>query len=131
MTTWDLDLNVGYGRRFAPDPGGSWAARARAGVLFIREPRFYALGVTAHAASDLPAAFGVEAEYLSTEAGVWVAPGVQLDVAGHPGASLAAGFSVLGVSAQLRRTRDGDTSTAALLTVRLPVRLLWWAVAER
>jgi hypothetical protein len=129
--TWDLDLNGGVGREFSDGNAYFGTARARTGVLWIREPRYYSLGATASVSSRLPLAFGVEAEYLNTASGFWIEPHAFLDVEGHPGGALTLGFGIFGLSGQVRQVEGGDSSTALCLLLRLPVRLLVWAFERR
>src|SRR5262249_13245979 len=61
FVTWDLNLEGGYGKNF-PDSRALGLFRTRAGILFGRDPMFYALGLTYDWSNRVPAAFGIQAE---------------------------------------------------------------------
>jgi hypothetical protein len=129
LTTWDLNLEGGFGRRF--DDDGQWGGifRARAGVLFVREPRFYALGATFVAQSHFAPAFGIQAESTSVESGLWFQLEGLLDLDGHVGGTFAAGLSIFGVEVQARDSALG-LQGVALAKVRFPVSILVFALTQ-
>jgi hypothetical protein len=130
-TTWDLDLTAGYGRHFGDLEEFAFTGRARAGVLWVRQPRMYSAGATLKLSTELPLALGVEAEYLNTESGIWVTPGAFLDTRGQPGASFGVGLSLIGLVGELRRLPGGDSTVAVFATLRLPIGVIAWAASHR
>jgi hypothetical protein len=129
LTTWDLNLEGGFGRRV--DSDGDWGAvfRARAGVLLVREPRFYALGATFTAQRGFAPAFGIQAESTSSESGLWFQLEGLLDLDGHPGGTFGAGMSLFGVEFQARDSQAG-VQGIVLAKVRVPISILAFALAD-
>lgn len=130
-TTWDLDVNAGYGRHFGDLEEFAFVGRARAGVLFVRQPRMYSAGATLKLSTSLPLGVGIEAEYLNTESGLWLAPGAFLDTRGQPGGTLGVGLSLIGLVGELRRLQGGDSTLAVFATLRLPIGVIAWAASHR
>lgn len=127
-TTWDLNIDGAYGRYFGDRDAWTGFVRARAGVLFIRAPYFNAVGVTYEYSSLSNATFGIQAELLNLEYGVWAQVGGLLDVSGHPGAMAAVGYSLLGLEAQVRSYDGHDdehgTGVALYAKLRIPVSII-------
>lgn len=123
-TTWDLNLEGGYGRFFSDPPKNTGFVRARGGVLFIRNSTYRALGVTYEYSALSPAAFGIQGEVLNLELGLWTQLGGFVDVSGHFGAQLAAGWSLFGVEGQYRAVEDRGSAFAVFGKLRLPISII-------
>lgn len=82
------------------------------------------LGVTYEYSSLSPAAFGVQGEVLNLELGLWAQLGGFVDVSGHFGAGLGAGWSLFGVEAQYRGAENADYTWALFGKVRLPISII-------
>ncbi len=123
-TTWDLNLEGGYGRFFSDPAKNTGFVRARAGVLFIRNSTYRALGLTYEYSALSPAAFGVQGEVLNLELGLWTQLGGFVDVSGHFGAQLAAGWSLFGVEGQYRAVEDRGSAFALFGKLRLPISII-------
>lgn len=131
-TTWDMNLDLGYGRVFS-DPG-HWSTfgRVRAGVLHVHDTLYFALGATYDVSSLTPATFGVQGEVLHLESGFWFQLGGFVGTPGaHPGAMAAAGVSLIGIEAQARGYDDLGTVGAVYLKVRVPVGIIAYALSRR
>lgn len=123
-TTWDLNLEGGYGRFFSDPAKNTGFVRARGGVLFIRNSTYRALGITYEYSALSPAAFGVQGEVLNLELGLWTQLGGFVDVSGHFGAQLAAGWSLFGVEGQYRAVQDRGSGFAVFGKLRLPISII-------
>ncbi|HET9953637.1 MAG TPA: hypothetical protein VFQ61_03995 [Polyangiaceae bacterium] len=122
-TTWDANVEGGYGRYF-PDKSGLGFVRGRAGVLFAHDPAYYALGVTYEWSNQAPWAFGVQAEMLRIETGLWAQAGVLIDSNIKAGATLALGWSIFGVEGQVRSFDPEPYGLAVLGKVRIPISFI-------
>ena len=131
--TWDLNIDGAFGRYLGDEPKWTGFVRARAGLLFVREPMlYYALGLTYEYSNLSNATFGVQAEILHLDSGFWGQAGALLDTNGHPGAMVAAGYSLIGLEAQYR-TYDGGLGDgiAVYAKLRVPVGVLAYLLGHR
>ena len=120
---WDINLEGAYGRYF-PGHEGFGFARFRGGLLYSMDPVFYALGLTYDWSNLQSATFGIQAEAMQLEAGVWVQGGAMIDKQAHPGAMFALGWSVLGVELQYRKFDPYDWGLTAVAKLRIPVTFI-------
>jgi len=131
-TTWDMNIDLGYGRVFS-DPG-HWSTfgRVRAGVLHVHDTIYLALGATYDLSSLSPATFGVQGEFLHLESGFWLQLGGFIGTPGaRPGGMAAVGFSLLGIEAQARSYDDLGSVGAVYLKVRIPIGVLVYGLTHR
>ena len=130
--TWDVNVDGAFGRYFG-DEADKWTGfvRARAGILFVREPLYNAIGFTYEYSSLANATFGIQAEVLHLDSGFWGQLGGLLDTHGNPGVMAAFGFSVLGVEAQYRSYPGLGDGVAVYVKVRAPVGVLAYLLGQR
>lgn len=112
-----------YGRYF-PAREGFGFARCRGGLLYSSDPIFYALGLTYEWSNLEDATFGVQAEVMQIETGLWLQLGGLMDAHAHPGAMAAVGWSILGAELQLRKFDPDDYGFAAVAKLRIPVTFI-------
>lgn len=122
LETWDLDAVVGAGPRLG---GGETLVlgRVRAGVLFVREPHFWSLGLTGEIASRRAFALGVEGGLTSDSNGTWVQLGASRALtrnawSGH----VTVGWTLVGV--ELRGETGPQSGWQVLGVLRLPVGIV-------
>jgi len=115
---FDVSLNYGVLRGAQHDTGD--LVRARFGVLWLYEPMYPALGVTAELSSFLPAQVGIEGEILSSAGGTWVQLGVLTDFRSRKSGTFAVGWQTFGFEVDLRRLPNGDTVWCYFGKLRLP-----------
>lgn len=93
-------------------------------MLSIENSSYRALGVTYEYSSLSPATFGIQGETLNLELGLWAQLGGFVDVSGHFGGQVAAGWSLFGVEGQYRGVEDVGAAWALFGKVRLPVSII-------
>ncbi|MGE5785658.1 MAG: hypothetical protein ACM3ZE_13760 [Myxococcales bacterium] len=120
---WDINLEGAYGRYF-PASEGLGFARFRGGLLYSSDPIFYALGLTYEWSNLEVATFGVQAEVMQIETGLWLQLGGLMDAHAHPGAMAAVGWSILGAELQLRKFDPDEYGFAAVAKLRIPVTFI-------
>ena len=120
---WDINLDGAYGHYF-PGHEGFGFARFRGGLLYSVDPVFYALGLTYDWSNLQSATFGIQAEAMQLEAGLWVQGGAMIDKQAHPGAMFAVGWSVLGVELQYRKFDPYDWGFATVAKLRIPITFI-------
>jgi len=127
--TWDLNLEAGVGSVFRDHDRLAVLGRGRAGMLFVRDNHFWQLGVTAEYLTKVERpAFGLQAEYLNLENGLWAQLGVNMDTKTRPGGMAALGFSIVGVEVQVREFEgDGSVHAALLGKIRIPIGIIAYA----
>jgi hypothetical protein len=132
-TSWDADVEGAYGRIFSDPSHPSGFGRVRGGVLWIRDPHFYMLGLTYELSDRSAATLGLQGEYLNLEAGLWAQIGALVDVANgaRPGGMLSAGWSVLGVELQARSYEDLGFVPAVYGKLRIPLGIIGFALRGR
>jgi hypothetical protein len=129
--TWDLNIDGAVGRYFGDEDRWTGFVRARAGVLFVREPLYSAIGFTYEYSSLANATFGIQAEVLHLDSGFWGQVGGLLDTKGNPGVMAAIGFSVIGVEAQYRAYPGLGDGVAIYAKIRVPVGVLAYVLGVR
>jgi hypothetical protein len=128
---WDLNVDLSIGRVFAPS-GGRWlgAARVRAGLLFIMEPLFPAVGLTAEVTTLQPARFGVQLESLHLWSGLWMQLGADYDTKARLAFHGAVGHDLLGIEVQSRKHESGDYVWSVFGKVRIPLGIIGMELAS-
>ncbi len=131
--TWDLNLEAGVGTVFRDADRLAVLGRGRAGVLLVRDNNFWQLGVTAEYLTKVERpAFGLQAEYLNLENGLWTQLGVNIDTKTRPGGMAALGLSIVGVEVQVREFEgDGNVHAALLAKIRIPIGIIAYALGHR
>jgi hypothetical protein len=121
---WDVNLEGGYGRYFA-DPAERFGfGRARAGLLYSVDPMFYAVGITYDWSNLAAATFGLQAEVMHIETGLWAQAGALLDTQVHPGAMGSVGWSIFGAEVQYRKFDPNDWGAVVVGKLRIPVTFI-------
>jgi hypothetical protein len=121
---WDLNLEGGYGRYFA-DPAERFGfARARAGLLYSVDPMFYSVGITYDWSNLAAATFGLQAEVMHIESGLWAQAGGLLDTQVHPGVMGSVGWSIFGAEIQYRKFDPNDWGPVVVGKLRIPVTFI-------
>ncbi|MDP6942647.1 MAG: hypothetical protein QF464_00735, partial [Myxococcota bacterium] len=94
----------------------------RGGLLLIREPMFISVGLTAMFDTWQPPAFGVEAELMHLQTGLWMHAGAFIDIEASSGATYGLGWSIYGLETQVRVDTTGETVWTILAKLRVPLR---------
>jgi len=117
----DVDVAVGYGLLRGDRHGRLRHLRARFGALFLREPWFPAVGMTAELSSVFSPKVGLEAESLSTATNTWLQLGLSTDLQWRYGAHIAVGWEMMGFEVGGRRLAEGGLAWTFLGKLRLPL----------
>ena len=130
--TWDLNLEGGAGYVLGVEKWTGFV-RARPGVLLVRNDNFYQFGATAEYMGVLRRpAFGVQAEYLHLQLGVWGQIGGSIDTKGRPGGMAALGLSLFGVEAQFREfDQTSSVEVAFIGKIRVPIGILVYGLTSK
>jgi hypothetical protein len=129
--TWDLNIDGAAGRFLGDDAKWTGFVRARAGALLVREPLYWAIGATYEYSSLVNATFGIQAEVLHLDSGLWAQLGVLLDTNAHQGVMAAVGYSLIGAEVQYR-TYDGlGSGLAAYVKLRAPIGVIAYVFGRR
>jgi hypothetical protein len=129
FTTWDASLDAGYGHQFGDNARGLWLGRAGAGLLFVRDPSFYTLGLSYEYSTLSRASLGLDAEVMQLDSGLWVQARASsdLDHGMRPGAALSLGWSLFAIEADVR-SRESGAVTALYGKLRIPLGLIGFAL---
>ena len=133
-TSWDANIEGGIGRVLDAPGETTGLLRARAGVLVIRDPSFYMVGVTYELSHMSAATLGLQFEYMNLESGFWGQIGPLVDVAATKprlGFMAAFGISVIGVEYQGRSYLQDDFASAIFGKLRIPLGIIGFAVRGR
>jgi hypothetical protein len=134
-TSWDANIEGGVGRVLTGPGETTGLVRARAGVLVIRDPSFFAVGATYELSHLSAATLGVQAEYLNLESGFWGQIGPLVDVAAERNVRLgfmaSAGISVFGVEYQGRDYNSYGFSSAIFAKLRIPLGIIGFGIRGR
>jgi hypothetical protein len=123
--TWDANVEAGLGHVFASPPNHVIGfARARAGVLFVRDPLYTSLGLTYEYSGLSPATFGLQAEVAVLESGFWAQAGGLLDVSRHAGVMASLGWAIFGVEGEYRGADASGDAWAVYGKLRIPISVL-------
>jgi hypothetical protein len=131
-TSWDANLEGGVGRVLTPPGETVGLGRVRAGVLWVRDPNFFSLGVTYELSHMSAATLGVQAEYLSLETGFFAQIGPLVDVAdkGKLGFMTSIGVSLFGIEYQ-GRDYNGGYASAVFGKLRIPLGIIGFGMRGR
>ena len=124
-TTWDLNVELGYGRVFRDPAKWEGFFRAGAGIMFVRDPLFEVLRFTYDYSPRSTATLGVELEADWVETGLWGQLGLMKD-ANSPywGGRLSLGFAILGIEGEYRGDATAQTYWALYGKLRVPLGIL-------
>jgi hypothetical protein len=124
-TTWDLNLELGYGRIFPSPPHWEGFFRAGAGVMFVRDPFFEVLRFTYDYSPRSNATLGVELEANWVETGLWGNLGLMKDAnSKYWGGRASLGFAIFGFEAEYRGDATAQTYWALYGKLRLPLGII-------
>jgi hypothetical protein len=129
-TTWDLNLDGAIGSTLGSAHALTGFGRVRAGVLAIRDANIFALGATYEYSNLQNATFGIQAEYISDNSGMWMQLGALLDTQPRPGAMLAVGYTLLGVEGQVRSYEPTGATFAVYAKLRIPIGFLVYELGQ-
>lgn len=129
--TWDLNIEGGVGSTIDPGKVAGFG-RIRGGMLAIRDNLHASIGLTLEINSLAPITFGVQAELMHLEYGVWAQVGAMLDTKPRPGFQAAVGYSIVGFEMQYRdvgpQNGSGPYQVALFGKLRIPVRHIFKAI---
>jgi hypothetical protein len=132
-TSWDANIEGGIGRVLNGPGETTGLLRARAGILVIRDPNFFAVGATYELSHLSAATLGVQGEYLNLESGFWGQIGPLVDVAegGKLGFMASIGVSLIGVEYQGRDYNAYGFSSVIFAKVRIPLGMIGFGLRGR
>ncbi|MEO8875572.1 MAG: hypothetical protein ABI461_08300, partial [Polyangiaceae bacterium] len=124
-TTWDLNLELGYGRIFPSPPHWEGFFRGGAGVLFVRDPLFWVLRFTYDYSPRSNATLGTELEANWVETGLWGNIGLMKDAnSKYWGGRASVGFALFGFEAEYRGDDTTKTYWALYGKLRIPLGII-------
>lgn len=125
-TSWDVNIDLGYGKFFGAVDRMSFTPRLRAGVLVVRDPWYWQAGLTYEWSTLSHATIGMQGDVVNIDDGYWLQAGLLLDVdrGVRPGAMGALGYKIFGVEVQARQVAGGDVVPAVFGKIRLPIGIL-------
>lgn len=125
LNTWDLNIEGGVGSAINPGRVAGFG-RLRGGFLAIRDNVHAMAGLTVEVGNLVPISFGLQAEIMHLEYGVWAQAGVTLDTKPRPGFMAAVGYASFGFEVQYRdmgpQNGSGPYQVAFFGKLRLPIR---------
>ncbi len=138
-TGLDLDVSLGGGFFWGGPGRGVAFARVRTGVLFASWPLFVSVGATYELNNLSAATYGLQAEVMLIESGLWAQAGPMVDGHGQFGGMLSVGWSLFGVEAQYRgydevifdRASHDGYGFALLGKIRIPLGFVLYARSRR
>ncbi|MGH7281089.1 MAG: hypothetical protein ACRELY_06165 [Polyangiaceae bacterium] len=124
-TTWDLNVELGYGRVFRDPAKWEGFFRAGAGIMFVRDPLFEVLRFTYDYSPRSNATLGVELEADWVELGLWGQLGLMKD-ANSPywGGRASLGFAIFGVEGEYRGDATTQKYFALYGKLRIPLGII-------
>jgi hypothetical protein len=124
-TTWDLNLELGYGRIFPSPPHWEGFFRGGAGILFVRDPLFWVLRFTYDYSPRSNAVIGTELEANWVETGIWGNLGLMKDAnSKYWGGRASVGFAIFGFEAEYRGDDTTKTYFALYGKLRFPLGVI-------
>ncbi len=138
-TRFDLDISIGGGYFFGGPGRGVAFTRVRSGIMFAGWPLILSLGVTGELNNLSAATYGLQAELLHIETGLWAQVGPSVDGHGQFGGMVSVGWSIFGVEAQFRGyddvifdrgTHDGY-AFALMGKIRIPIGFVSYIRSRR
>ena len=128
-TTWDLNLELGYGRLFRDPAHWEGFFRGGAGVLFVRDPLYWVLRFTYDYSPRSNATLGTELEANWVETGLWGNLGLMKDAnSRYWGGRASVGFAIFGFEAEYRGDASTQTYWALYGKLRLPLGVIGQAL---
>jgi hypothetical protein len=128
-TTWDLNLELGYGRLFRDPAHWEGFFRGGAGVLFVRDPLYWVLRFTYDYSPRSNATLGTELEANWVETGLWGNLGLMKDAnSRYWGGRASVGFAIFGFEAEYRGDASAQTYWALYGKLRLPLGVIGQAL---
>jgi len=124
-TTWDLNLELGYGRIFPSPPHWEGFFRGGAGIMFVRDPFYEILRFTYEYSPRSNATLGVELEADWVETGLWGNIGLMKDANSvYWGGRASLGWAIFGFEAEYRGDATTKTYAALYGKLRLPLGII-------
>jgi len=125
----DLALTFGGGIGLEHSLYSNVMARLRVGALLAAEPFFYHLGVTGEVGGLAEHGYGLEAE-INHIHGLFLRVGMQRVAGDEWMSEVGFGIAVAGLEWHHRWTPGDDDYNALMLTIRLPIGIWWFLVAN-
>jgi hypothetical protein len=129
-TTWDVNLDGALGSTVGSEHALTGFGRLRAGLLVFRDADVFALGATYEYSNLEQATFGVQAEYISDNSGLWIQLGALLDTQPQPGAMVAVGYALFGAELQVRSYESLGVTFSGYAKLRIPIGFLAYELAH-
>jgi len=129
-TTWDVNLDGALGSTVGSEHALTGFGRLRAGLLVFRDADVFALGATYEYSNLEKATFGVQAEYISDNSGLWFQLGALLDTQPEPGAMIALGYALFGAEVQVRSYESLGVTFSGYAKLRIPIGFLAYELAH-
>ena len=124
-TTWDLNLELGYGRIFPSPPHWEGFFRGGAGVLLVRDPLYWVFRFTYDYSPRSNATIGAELEANWVETGLWGNIGLMKDANSvYWGGRASLGFAIFGFEAEYRGDSTTKTYAALYGKLRFPLGVI-------
>lgn len=123
--TWDMNLELGYGRVFRDPAKWEGFFRGGAGIMFVRDPIWEVFRFTYDYSPRSTATMGFEFEADWIETGLWGQLGILKD-ANSPywGGRASLGFALFGIDAEYRGDATTQTYFALYGKLRIPIGIL-------
>jgi hypothetical protein len=129
QTTWDLNVELGYGRLFRDPAKWEGFFRGGAGVLFVRDPLFWVLRFTYDYSPRSNATLGTELEANWVETGLWGNLGLMKDAnSRYWGGRASVGFAIFGFEGEYRGDASTQTYFALYGKLRIPLGIIGQAL---
>lgn len=126
--TWDSMVELGAG--VDTEDKGRFFARARGGVMWVREPFFTSLGAMVEVGPYVPFGAGIQTEVVHLWTGLWANLGASVDLEARPAAIMGVGWSIFGAEARIQRLGDDESVWTLFGKLRIPVRHLVFALSR-
>ncbi len=120
----NVDFSYGWLSKDFNDRNHGLFIRARGGILHAREPKFFFVGLTGEFSNFAPPALGIQGEALHMGWGLWAQLGAAIDTDAQPSFNVGAGYSLLGVEGQVRRSDEQGFYFAVFGKIRLPFGMI-------
>lgn len=137
----DLDVSGGGGYFWGEGVGRPVGfGKIRGGVMYATWPYIYSIGATFESNNLSPLAWGLQAEVTHIGAGIWLQLGGMVDWKARFAGTLAVGWSVFGIEAQLRGYKDVlpeavpsdfGYGVAILGKVRVPIGVILYVLSRK
>ena len=121
-TSWDAQLEIGYGFYTQQKVDRRIAGRVRAGALFVHEPYFVVAGATFELGGLLSIGGGLQVELTHLWSGFWGQAGFLSGEKSKFITSLAVGWSILGLEWQQQLT--GEKGAGLFIKLHVPIGIV-------